>query len=351
MGISSQGSPFAAAVALALGTACGSDAPAPSAPSSAASPALCVSVSVDWEGAYIEDADLAAMEAFAEALPEVPLTHLLNAAYFTKEEANSDQVAAHMRRVIRPGDETGLHVHAWHSLAVAAGVTPRARPSFLGDDGDEALVFDGDAGFDIALEAYDVDEIGAFVDASKKLLEQHGFTLSRSFRAGGWLAGERVRQAVREHGFDIDTSAVDAGWLDEVADTRLPASIRAIWPGITPDSQPFFIDTPAGPLLEMPDTGGLADYLTEAEMRAHLGQALARAGAAWAGAGAPMRFAHLGFHQEGAADFAPGLVRVIQAVRVEYGPARVAFETLERCAERARARPRHMNSRGQLPTD
>lgn len=316
---------------VALSAACGSGTRAPAAAPSEGAPeaVLCVTVSVDWEGAYFEEPDLAAMEAFGRELPEVPLTHLLNAAYFTKEDADAAEVVARMRRVIRAGDETGLHVHAWESLARAAGVTPRDEPSFLSDG---ALVIDGDAGFDIALEAYSVEEIRAFVGTSRALLEAHGFSLSRSFRAGGWLAGERVRQAVRAHGFDIDTSAVDAGWLDEAEGTPLQASIRAIWPDITPVSQPFFIDTPAGRLLEMPDTGGLADYLTEEEMRAHLGLALHEVGAT-----KRTRFAHVGFHQEGAADFAPRVVRAIQAVRAGQGGEQVVFETLERCAERARA--------------
>ena len=43
-----------------------------------------VVVSVDWEGSGFDDADLAAFNDFRDEFPDIPLTHFLNAAYFTR---------------------------------------------------------------------------------------------------------------------------------------------------------------------------------------------------------------------------------------------------------------------------
>jgi hypothetical protein len=114
--------------------------------------ALCVAVSVDWEGASLEEADLSALERLERELPGVPLTHFANAAYFTKPGADPARVRAAMNRVIREGDEVGLHVHPWHHLVEAAGVEPRFEPSFLGQRDSE---IDGESGYDIELEGYE----------------------------------------------------------------------------------------------------------------------------------------------------------------------------------------------------
>ena len=161
-----------------------------------------IAVSVDWEGSHLHRRNLDAMLAFREALPEVPLTHFLNAAYFLKEDADSGKVAAKMRSVIRPGDETGLHVHAWRSLVEAAGVTFRNGPTFWGEQ--LALYkIGGDVGHEVELGAYTVAEIRAMLRESKRILTGAGFVPSGSFRAGGWMGCERVLEAIRAEGFSM----------------------------------------------------------------------------------------------------------------------------------------------------
>lgn len=291
-----------------------------------------VAVSVDWEGRELEDGNLRAMEAFRAALPDVPLTHFLNAAYFTKPGADPARVAASMRRPLRAGDETGVHVHGWRSLVQAAGVPFRDHPSFWGDRY-PLSPSDGDLGHEVEICAYEVPELRAILRQSRTLLTRAGFDVAPSFRAGGWMADARVLEAIRAEGFLIDSSATDPAWHDELAGVPLRARIGEVWPGVTATSAPFVIPTPAGPVLEMPDTGALADYVTAAEMEGHLRTALDRL----AHDPAHDVFVHIGFHQETAQRYSTRVAEAIRAVRGPGAPLLV-FETLGASAARARAR-------------
>ena len=254
-------------------------------------PHVHVAVSVDWEGREMSEENLQAFADFRTALPEVPLTHFLNAAYFTKPDADGGEVAEMMRQVLEPIDELGLHIHPWKSLVEAAGVAFRTEPTIWGK-GRRMRPGGNDVGHEISVEAYETDEFQKVVRKSKEILTQHGFALGTSFRAGAWLAGPHVREAIRREGFTVDSSATDTMWHDEIAKYELPAMIREIWPDITSETQPFYIGTPAGDLLEMPDTGALADYTTAEEISGHIGDAVAKLATEgdW--------FVHIGFHQE-----------------------------------------------------
>jgi hypothetical protein len=276
---------------------------------------LCVAVSVDWEGASLEEVDLSALERLERELPGVPLTHFANAAYFTKPGADPERVRAVMRRVIREGDEVGLHVHPWHHLVEAAGVEPRFEPSFLGQRDSE---IDGESGYDIELEAYGTEEIEAIVKKSIELLALD--PPPRSFRAGAWLSGPRVLEAIARAGFEIDSSATDASWYDELASTPLPSRLRMLWPNADAKTQPYWISTRAGPILEMPLTGGMADYATAEEQSAHL-------------ASMSEGVAQIGLHQEGCSELVD---RTIAAIR-SLGD-RAQLDTVAGCAARVRAR-------------
>jgi hypothetical protein len=256
-----------------------------------------------------------------EKVPDIPLTHFLNAAYFTKDGADAKKVAAAIRRVVRKGDETGLHIHAWRSLVTASGVKFRRGPTFWGGETDE----DGEVGHEVELEAYEVDELRAVISKSRTILKDAGFEISGSFRAAGWIAGPKVLEAIRREGFRIDSSATDPMWHDELDGYPIRKRIGEIWPKVTPETAPFEIETKAGKILEMPDTGALADYVTAREMLGHLRAAVNR-----------LKdrdlFVHIGFHQETAARYADRVVEAIRSIRKESD--RVVFETLETAARR-----------------
>jgi|GEM_PF-678324 len=295
--------------------------------------AVRVAVSVDWEGRELAADDLAAMEAFRRALPDVPLTHFLNAAYLTQPGAERAGVANAFRRVVLAGDETGLHVHAWRSLILASGVAFRRGPTFWNGGQLPPPPPGRDAGHEVEIAAYTVDELRAVVATSRRLLGELGYTLGGSFRAGGWIAPPHVLHAVRAEGFEVDSSATTNRWHDELRAYALHGRIAEVWSGVSATSAPYWIETAAGAVLEMPDTCALADYVTADEMVAHVEQALTRQAAD------PARdlFVHVGFHQETASRYADRVRAAIERLRREHPDAPLVFETLAASARGARA--------------
>lgn len=248
-----------------------------------------VVVSVDWEGSGFEPEDMAAFCQFREDFPHVPITHFLNAAYFTRlapdDVAGVQHACNEIRSVLRDGDEIGLHVHADNHLLYAADVTPKRFPSWnhLPDM----------TGHSVPLSSFSEEEVRRIVNYSCRVLVQHGFDRPVSFRAGGWHAGESVLSAVAAEGFTVDSSEVPHDWpgLGSFGD------VAKLWPNATRVSQPYRLESG---LVEVPDNGCLADYLTSDEMVENF-EAVVQAGG-----GKPVVLA-LGFHQETAAKFLPRL--------------------------------------------
>jgi hypothetical protein len=279
---------------------------------------LVVTVSVDWEGYSLSESDLSAFASFRELFPSVPLTHFLNAAYYTRN-ASAAEVTSAIRAVMRPGDEIGLHVHCWRSLVTRAGVEFREGPRFWDDSVSPVRVGEDD-GFDVELAAYSAEEVEKLAATSRDILKRRGFTLSRSFRAGGWMASGSVLQGIRAAGFTVDSSATDRSWhRDELGNLPLYRRLGELWGDVTQDTQPYRIKTPAGTVLEMPDTGALADYVSGMEMSEHLGRQLGKLEPG------SFRFAHIGFHQETCRRFVP---RLIECLTKWIHHRKVRFRTL-----------------------
>jgi hypothetical protein len=318
---------------LVLSSACAASrlpqtSPVESAAGQAARPRVILTVSVDWEGGSLRDANLAALQALRRELPGVPLTHFLNAAYYTRAGANSEEVTAGIKRGLEPGDELGLHIHPYRSLVEAAGVPFRDAPTFFGRPLRGST---GDVGHEVELAAYSVDELKRIVRLSRTRLLEAGFAITRSFRAGGWIADGKVLEAIRAEGFEVDSSATDSTWhQEELADRPILGRIREIWPAVRHDTQPFLVHTAAGPILEMPDTGALADYVSAEEMSGHVRQALARVRAG----GTHPLFVHVGLHQESAARFGTRVSAALAPLRLDKD---IEFSTLEKAAALARS--------------
>lgn len=313
------------AVAAAVG-ACGTSEPSGS--GQKAPPVVHIAISVDWEGGFFLPEALAAIESFRKDNPGVPLTHMLNAAYYTKPGAVAADATREIRRALRDGDETGLHVHGWKTLVVAAGVKPLDGPSFLSPS-TGLIAFQDDIGFDLDLSAFSVADLRKIIAKSRAILTAQGLTVGPSFRAGGWIATPGVLEAARAEGFTIDSSAIDPAWLDEKEVAALQRRLGDIWRRVDQTTQPFWIDTPAGKILEMPDTGAAADYLSVVEIQQHI----ERAATATVAAGKPV-FVHVVMHAETADDYAPRLGQALSVLRARSTP--MVFETLSVSAELAR---------------
>eukprot|EP00310_Coccolithus_braarudii_P017607 CAMPEP_0183349284 /NCGR_PEP_ID=MMETSP0164_2-20130417/13515_1 /TAXON_ID=221442 /ORGANISM="Coccolithus pelagicus ssp braarudi, Strain PLY182g" /LENGTH=526 /DNA_ID=CAMNT_0025520981 /DNA_START=88 /DNA_END=1668 /DNA_ORIENTATION=+ len=249
---------------------------------------LHVVVSVDWEGSSFDPENLAAFRQFRADFPNVPLTHFLNAAYFTKL-APDDVIGAvsasdKISSVIRDCDEIGLHIHADNHLLHAAGVVSKKYPSWTN--------LPDVTGHSVHLNAFEEEEVRQVVAFSCRTLVQFGFDRPRAFRAGGWHAGSSVLDALAVEGFAVDSSEVPQDWLP-----RNFGDVPELWPNATSVSQPYRI---RGGLVEVPNNGCLADYVSSDEMVDNF-KAVVRSGR-----GEPVVLA-LGFHQETAARFLPRL--------------------------------------------
>jgi hypothetical protein len=252
-------------------------------------------VSVDWEGSGFDDEDLAAFSAFRDDFPNIPLTHFLNAAYFTRlapdDLIGAEHASDKIRTVLRDGDEIGLHVHADNHLLYASGVTPKRFPSW--DNLPDMT------GHSVPLSAFSEEEVQQVVAFSCHTLTQQGFDRPESFRAGGWHAGTSVFNALAAEGFTVDSSEIAYDWL--------PGSfgdVEDLWPNATRTSQPYRLP---GGLLELPNNGCLADYVTSDQMVENF-EAVARSAD-----GKPVVLA-LGFHQETAAKFLPRLRSALEEI-------------------------------------
>jgi len=289
-----------------------------------------VSLSIDWEGAYIEEEGQAALTRFRTDNPDVSVTHFICPAYYTKPGAVAGDNTAALRSQIRTGDEVGVHLHAWNSLVQAAHVPVRTGRSFLTADG-HLMDFDGDAGFDLDPTIYTVTELRAILSTSRGLLTSAGFKVAPVFRAGGWLGAPNVLEAARAEGFEVDASAIDPAWLGDAEGEeefqQLAVRLRQVWPKVDRTTQPFMIDTPAGPVLEVPDSGGMADQVTSEEMADLVLRAAQKSGG-------PV-FVHLGLHAETADDHAEELSSALGNLRRAKVPMQLV--TVGRAAELARA--------------
>jgi len=270
-------------------------------------------VSVDWEGRDLEARNLQAMSDLRGAMPDVRIVQFLNAAYFTKPGADAAEVRAKIKSTLLPTDELGLHVHGWKRLVEASGVTFRTRPNFWGRatvSGDCSY----DCGHEVSIGAYTEPEVEKIIAKSLAVLEQNGFGRAKSFRAGGWMATEPVREALVASGIRWDSSAVPREHLaSEISTLPLLDWVGTTWKGTTSTTQPYAIATPAGTLDELPDNGALADYMTADDM-----VAVFRANAdEWAKDPKSTRVVGIGFHQETAADYVPRVRDAIDRIKAE----------------------------------
>lgn len=280
-------------------------------------------VTIDWEGAYVSLDSLDAIDALRAAHRDVRVTHFVSAAYFTKAEP-IDDIMATLREAVRPDDELAVHVHAWTSLARAAGVAPRESPSYL--TGTDALTpFEGDRGLDVDLDAYTAPELRAIVRKTRDLLAAVG-PVSTAFRAGGYLGTPRVLQAIRDEGFTIDSSAIDHRRVVRTAThAAFGERLAEIWPRVEATTQPFAIALRGSSLTELP-IAAVVDHATPAELAGVFDHAAAIA------ADGRDAYVVLALHHESADEHAARLQAVLDARR-----GALTFATVTQAAMRAHA--------------
>jgi hypothetical protein len=269
-------------------------------------------VSVDWEGDDLRIENLQAMKDFRRDYPEIPLQHFLNAAYYTKHQADITQTTKSIKSVLLPKDEHGMHIHAWKNLVEASGVKFRTAPSFVMDG---FMIADCkiDCGQEIALTGYTNKELRKIIAYSIEILQREGFNRPKSFRAGGWQADDKVLDALAAEGFTLDSSATPADFLlPEWGKYKLHKMVKNLWMNTNPTSQPYNYKTSSGlKILEFPNNSCLSDYMTGDDMFKVFqsnAQTLKKN---------PKKNVYLsiGFHQETAAEYLPHLREAIKLIR------------------------------------
>lgn len=294
-----------------------------------ASGRIVVAVTVDWEGAAFSPEGLDALDELRKHLGAAPITHFVSAAYFTKDHPDA-RAAAYLAETVRPGDELAIHLHVWRSLARASSIEPKLSPSFVTGT-DKLYEFDdGDLGFDTDLDVYGVPELRALIRTSAHLLAQIHHPLSKTFRAGGYLATPKVLDAIHQEGFTVDSSATDYRQIDARKDSFLSRRVREVWPRLDTMTQPYFLEQG---LLEMP-IAATADYVGATDIVGMFDAASARLQKD------PERdvFVVIGCNQETAQEFAGHLGEAIEQLRGRRALAdHLLFTTVEGAAARARA--------------
>ncbi len=283
--------------------------------SNAVEPRVHVVLTLDWEGAYLSDG-LPEIVALRRDYPDAAITHFVSAGYLTKTPP-VDGVVNALRSVILPQDEIATHVHVWTSLVRASGIEPRTSPSFL--TGTEKVVAfpDGDVGFDTDLDVYDVAELRAILRTSRSKLEEVGFDLSRSFRAGGYLTSPKVLAAITAEGYRADSSMVDANVLGDET-PAFATRLHELWPKATPRSQPSVL----GSVVELP-IGAVFDYGTVDAAIALVDDAVA--------SNQRDQIVVLAFHQETAGEFLPRVRELLARITRDH-KGTVDFLTIEKAA-------------------
>lgn len=291
-------------------------------------------VTVDWEGRDLTESNLRAIENLRERFPQVKLVQFLNAAYFTKPGANAGDVTARIERALRPGDEHGLHIHGWKRLFEAAGVPFRTTPTFWGTTIDaRSYTCSSDCGHEVAINAYTTDELRKVVRFSLDTLEANGFGRAKSFRAGGWVASENVRDAIAAEGLGWDHSEVPTPFLQPKLGTLpLYGWLGDIWPDAVPTSQPHGVDVAEGALVEVPDNGAMADYVSTEQMV----DVFEQNKAAFAKNGKKDVVVSIGFHQETAATYLPALEGALERIYDEAAAERLPLESTTSAALKTR---------------
>jgi len=273
-----------------------------------------ITISVDWEGRDLDQRNLTAMSSFRQRFRTLPLLHFLNAAYFTRPYQDAAKAREKILSVMRPVDETGLHIHSWKSLVEASGVDYRHYPKWTPRIYHESQVLScaySDCGHEVPLWAYSSAEIRKIVRFSKDMLVRKGFDSPVSFRAGGWMADTKVLEVIASEGFRFDSSSVPTVLFgNQLNGYAIPGWAEQLWPGMSPASQPWPIFYGDQTLIEMPDNGCLSDYMTGEEMV----KVFQKNRELWESRPDQDVYIHFGFHQETAQYYLERLIYALDRI-------------------------------------
>jgi hypothetical protein len=235
---------------------------------------LYVLMTTDYDFSDPSDQAMTVMDSLHRLHPGLVITHFLSPYTFTDPAVTSDRaetIAAWWRNARDAyGDELGLHIHPYCNFVEAAGITCHTTPSVEFANGDTS-------GYTVELASYGHDDALTLLHEADTLLAAHQLGKPITFRAGAWTASIDTLRALADDGFTADTSALDWAKVEEwmtVGNHELWNWNMTHWSSIGETSQPYYpnqtdilsTDTPALPILEVPDNGAMVDYVSTQEM-------------------------------------------------------------------------------------
>lgn len=148
-------------------------------------------------------------------------------------------------------DVTCLHEHWLQSYCLAAGTTYNDHPTVSG-----ALVPDGGTppGYLVLATAHDLAAHRLLVAYGVDAVTEQAGEPPVAHVAGNYLTSDALCQALAENGITHELSAIGS----ELTTTYAPyeqAELDARWPTVEPDTQPYDVSTPGGPLRQLAIAG------------------------------------------------------------------------------------------------
>ncbi len=250
---------------------------------------ITVYVTVDWEGATLENDNLEAMQDFRKKYLHIAMLQLITPSYWVRPDVDKAAVTAQIKSTFLPIDKVGLHMHGWKSLLTYCQVPYQHAPLFA--DQNEACEL-GDCGYSVSLEnAYSEADLSKLVACTSAILMSEGFAKPTHFRAGGWQLGTRLIAALQVYIFTWDSSRIDAkllttNWHEQSSMIKMQ---RELHPTATPLDQPFYINQ----LYEYTNNAALADYTSSKQIVAMFNSLIQNNKSVMV----------LGFHQETATNY------------------------------------------------
>ncbi len=273
---------------------------------------ITVFVTVDWEGATLENDNLEAMRDFRKKYPHIAMLQLITPSYWVRSGTDKAAITKQIKSTFLGIDKVGLHLHAWKSLVNYCQVQYQHTHSFA----DQTETCDvGDCGYTVSLEnAYSQADLTKLVACGSEILQQNGFEQPTHFRAGGWQLGPKLTAALQNNGFTWDSSRIDANLLTTRwhQDSGMIKMLKVLHVGSTPLDQPFFIDQ----LHEYPNNASLADYTSTKQLLSMFIDLIKNNKTTMV----------LGFHQETAANYLGRLEAAVPQMEAAAKAANVQLE-------------------------
>jgi hypothetical protein len=230
-------------------------------------------MTTDYDFSDPSDQAMTVMDSLHRLHPGLVITHFMSPYTFTDPAVTADRANAiaawwaHTRDDF--GDELGLHIHPYCNFVTAAGLTCNTMPSVEYASGDAT-------GYTVECASYSESDFTTLLQYADTLFAAHGLGKPTTFRAGAWTATIDTLHALVADGFVADTSALNWSKVEEwknVGNDGLWTWNMTHWAPIDDTSQPYYPNhddiltaaPPPLPLLEVPDNGAMADYVSTQE--------------------------------------------------------------------------------------